>query len=149
MAKPSKKNAARFTIVLENELMNRIAEHFCKGEDAEVSDEILAEALEYACNRKDALAKHGGKARKVKIALREGKPLPKGLTFKRYVPMFTQSKLDAEGTEKEIAVWTHKAPQKAAPAPSPKAKAERKAKATEKKIAKKAARKVGGADVTL
>jgi hypothetical protein len=89
-------------------LAARVATHF-----GEVSPATLAAAVEYAVNRKDALAKHSGKVRRVKAAKEKGKAPPKGLTFRRYVPAFTDAKLDAEGTDKARAAWAHRAPERA------------------------------------
>lgn len=81
--------------------------------------ETIAEALEKCVvgfhGRQMALDVHKAKLDKVKAAKKAGRAIPKGVAFKRYVPAFTDAKLDAQGTNKEVATWAHKAPVKVAP----------------------------------
>lgn len=120
---------------LSKTLMDKVARFF-PDEDGEPD---LESAVAYACKRKEALARHGKKVSAVKDAIREGKAIPKGVTFKRYVPAFTAAKLDAAGTPREIATWAHKAPEATEATPAPvKAKAPRVRKAS-KPAAPKAA----------
>lgn len=78
-------------------LAARVREHF-----GDVTPETVIEAVDYACNRKDALAAHADKVRKVKAAKEAGRKLP-SVHFRRYLPAFADPKLAAEGTPREVS----------------------------------------------
>lgn len=104
------------TVEIDPKLMERIEREIDRragtDEDSEPMDvaQGIAFLCDYALRRIAVLAKHAGKVRKVKRAMRDGKDLP-AVEFKRYVPIFKKAALDASGTPKEIAKWTHAAPE--------------------------------------
>lgn len=63
--------------------------------------------------RQVACDTYAGKAAKVREAIREGKALPGDVKFRRYVAAFRQAKLDAAGTETDVAKWVRAAPERA------------------------------------
>jgi hypothetical protein len=111
---------SKYNVTLEASLVSRIERYAGDrvnddGEDLSVENTIPF-LVAYALNRIDVLAAHKAKVDAVKRAKKAGKALPKGIAFKRYVPAFSDAKLDAAATEKTIAKWTHAAPAKPAPA---------------------------------
>ena len=106
--------ASFIKVEVSKDLLKRM-EAEAEAREAEDPAAFLAFLAEYALNRMDVLAKHAAKVARVKAAKLAGKAVPKGVTFKRYVPAFTDAKLDEEGTEREVAAWTHKAPAHATP----------------------------------
>lgn len=100
-------------VKMDREVAEKL-EYIAARFDFETDGDAILKCIEGFYGRQLACDDYAGKSAKVKEAIKAGAKLPADVKFRRYTPTFKQSALDAPGTERDVATWSHAAPERRA-----------------------------------